>query len=799
MVARSRSARLAVLTHQYVMRMDEALMETSVSEYLENTRLWQARLARSTVETLSEDDLAHWAWILEAADADTKAERLLSSDRHKPIFVLMVILRHDEHFLKGSSLTKIYDYIEKVYIKKRHPIPRERRLPPRSLDNWINMSPLQFMVLVNRLLRHTRKTFPSSVVMVARLVVDYLGSIPLTTPKKSSRRTGYSNRCLVFNYIMGRLQQGSPVSNLVHSWRAQRILLEYSAGLERPLIIDKNSYRAIRATLLGLKKSPAEKMTAVRHAKTWPPYIRELDGTDETRDQQDYLSRSVKAGILKRSEGYADELGDHALDILGGGGPGNFVTIQTRSSPLGLWTSQYRSLQIFTDWAAKVKATRDAHEAWQMFHQPPQPDLKPNFQVYAEMFAKLFAKELEPTSSILAGDAKETFPAYQANLTEFERERLRPCSPEDLYERMLRDGNRPIKHCLYLLIIYAPNLERAAQYLNDSPLDKDAVKELTTTFTPVYESLVRIPVQIFESYLALVCSQQGRRRWAPGSDMGMIHQRPEVLRRYDNLKRAITLLTARFGVRRKPAARPWHVVMRTLARNRLVLRPFVSQAADDIEALRMMNRLFHAYRSCQPLDPVPFDCLGRCIIKVLRRPLPHSEQGKDAAEQVHIAFTTLKNTFGDLITPVKTPGAEAGQPAHSSASSALAKAHLPELYHELSAAQIQTYMEVLAKLDDVKEAVRVTEWLLRTWDTASVLRQARDPEHKQWGMMRLAFICFRTMTRGKVPQEILDRMERQIEDLGAKGGTWVWPSDEDVEAYQSYMKEKEDDLNSLPT
>lgn len=797
MVASSWNARLAVLTHQYVLRTDEEMMKTSVSEFLGDRQLWQARLDHPRFEGVSEDDLAHWAWILEAADTDTKVERLLSSERHKPAFILMVILRTDEKFLKGSSLVKLYDYIKKVHIKKQHPVAREQRLPAKSLDGRLNMPPFQFMVLIYRLLHHAHETFPSSVVAIAGLVVDYLQTIPQTIPKKSNRQTGYSRRCLVFNYAMGRVQQG-PVSNMVHAWRAQRILLEYSASLQRPLIINKNGYRSIRATLLGLKKSPAEQMTAVRHAKTWPPYIRELDGTDETRDQQDYLSRSVKAGILKRSEGYADILGDDGLDILGGGGPSNPVTIQTRSSPLGRWTEQYRSLQVFTDWAARVKATRNSHEAWQMFHHPPMPGLKPNFQVYAEMFAKLFAKEVEPTSSILAGDAKETFSPYQANLTEFERERLRPCSPEELYERMLQDGNRPIKNCLCLLIIHAPNLERATRFLNDSPLHKDVVKDLTTSFTPEYVNLVRVPVQVFKSYLAFLCIHQGRRRWVPNSDMEAIRQRPEVLRPYGNLNRAITLLTARFGVRRKAAAGPWHIVMRTLAHNKLVLRPFVSQAEDNVKALGMMNQLFHAYRSCQRLDPIPFDCLGRCIIKVLRRPLPNLEHSIDASELVHLAFTTLKATFDELITPVKTPGTdETGQPTNSNASSAH---HLPELHHELSAAHIQTYMEVLAKMDDVVEAVRVAEWLLGSWDTAGVLREARDPGHKQWGMMRMAFMCFRAMVAGKVPRETLDGMQRRFEELRAeKGGTWAWPSAGDVEAYRTYMREKEEELSRPPT
>lgn len=753
-------------------------MEPSSSWPLADSDWWSNRLKALTTKGHTEDDLAYWIWILEAEEADAKVERLVSSERYKPIFILMAVLRKDEYFVKASSLVKLYEYIRRVYLRPASEgrRPRPEGAVPRPVYKLPRMEPDKFMLLMNRLVHHSFKTLPSSVVTVAHLVTEYIRQIPDFTPNKTTQRTGYGNRCLVFNYALYLFRRTTNVGNMHHNWKAQKVLLEYSAGLERSLIIDRMSYRAVKTALLGLKKSAAEQMTAVRYAKTWPPYIRQLDGTDERRDEHYYLSRSVKAGIMKRSEGYADDPADHVLDILGGGGPGEFVTIQSRSA--APWGLHFNLLNFYTEWAARVKATRNAHEAWRIFHEPPRPGLKPNFQVYAEMFSKLLSAEVDPMSSILPGDAKETFPYDEPNLTEFERERMKPCSVPELYQMMLRDGNRPVHHCLCLLIRKAPTLTRAVQYLEDSPLDRDAVEELTKSFNPTYEKLVRIPIPVFASYIALLCFRQPRRRWA--ADPGA-RPRREYLLRYDRLNKAIRLLYARVGPKRKPATTLWYIVMRTLANDQLVLRPYVSQAEDDIDALKMMHQLFDAYSTCQILDPTPFDCLGRCIIKVLRHNLTGTT-GDIAQHEAEKALATLKPTFAALVAPVQALGDSWIKPAAGIQ---------PQLYHDLSAANIQTYMRVLAEFDEVDEGVRVVEWVLESWDLVGVLANAKDPAHKQWGMLMQAILCFREFVEGKVPAETTKRLERGFAELQDRGGTWAWPSDEDVDELR--RKREEDD------
>ncbi|PSR74882.1 hypothetical protein BD289DRAFT_487300 [Coniella lustricola] len=781
-VARSRNPRLPVLTHQYVLKDDQAMMMTSLYELLGRPEKWDGRLQRLAHKGLQEGDLAHWLWILEAESHDEQADRLLASDRFVPIFVLMAILRSDKYFRKGSSLVKLYDYIAQKYCHRYGDLMQARLfggpLKP-TMDDKRNMTPIQFMHMLRRLVYHCLQRFPSSIVMISRLVIDYIQTVTDEgLPKKSNRRTAYADRCMIFNHAIQLFRtapESSPVAHSAHSWHAQKLLLQFSAELPQPLIISSASYRAIRMVLVGLKKSEAEHMTAVRHAKGWPPYIRRFDGVDESRDAEDFLSRSVKAGMLKRSEGYADDTIDRALDTIGGFVPGESVSIQHRSGPLRVWTSHLASLNVFTEWAAKVKATRSAQEAWQKFHEAPTPGLKPNFQVYAEMFSKLYAMETPEASPVVPGQGKETHPAHEAHLTEYERERLRPCDPDELYERMLRDGNRPVRHCLNLLIQHATSVEKAVQICKDGGLHSQGIIDLTTSFTPQRANLEEIPLPTFNAYLSLLCRLQSRRRWRAGQ----LHQlQPELLVHHDHLHRAVKLLTTRMTRQSKRAALPWHTVMQALAEPTIVLRPYVSRHEDNMHALQITKRLFEAYRATLHMHPVAFDCLARCVRKVLGSGDHHDEATLVARRQaVYTCMEPLQTAFWQLTK------------AHTVDAKDMASY---TLVHELSSAHIQTYLETLMEYGDLAEGAEVVKWVLSTWGLGDVLQKARDPNHKQWEILMQAFACFRAYADASMDASLVYELQELFEAAAQQGGTWRWPTEEDVEAYKSHKEMQED-------
>lgn len=793
MVASSRSQRLPLMALQHAIKKDEAEMETSLSDFFQDPETWRTRVNFLVQRGITEGDLDHWLWILEAKTIDTKIKRFLSTDRHKPIFLLLALLHKDDPIAKGSSLVGLFDYVARTYLgpeQKYGIIPREEEALPQSLDNAINMGPSFFCLLIKRLTHQCMQVFPTSIVAVARLAVDYIRAIPdVKQPRKSNRRTGYVDCCMVFNYAMCQFKRtppSRPLQTMRFNWRAQRILLGFSAGLRRPLVIDRPSYRAIRTVLMGLKKSQAEKRVAFRLVKTWPPYRKNWDGTDEARAPEDDLSRSIKAGILKREEGYSDDISDHALSVLGGA-TYEHGTVQTRSRSPRLWRGPQMSLNMFSDWAMRVKATRNSHEAWQIFLQSPSAGTKPNYQVYAEMFAKLFAKEVTDPDTGVPGDSKEVFPPYEFNLTEFELARLKPDGVDELYARLLRDGNRPVHNCLRLLVLHATSLSKALRYLQDSPLDRDAVMDMTSSSRPSYDNLQKIPIPIFDAYIALLCRLQPRRRWETDRNAGARREVPSP--RYDFVNRAVQLVGLRLGgwapsTEKKTWARPqkraasheaWHIVMRTLANNKLVLKPHLPQWEDDVEVLSMFVTIYYVFRDTQGLNPVAFDCLGRCLSKVLRHGrgvIRSSGRSLEVDKLSWVARMALKKAFKELTTPVKT-------------GPALSEYDLPPLYHEISGGHIHSYIKTLSRLEDVDEMVHVIKWVLQSWDEEQILENARDPEHKQYISVSDAFIFFRAFAEKKVSPAVLEWIEKKFQELNEKGSPWVWPSDYDVEEFMS--------------
>lgn len=760
---------------QYVLRRERST-NTSLSQLIHEPNMqWERRMALKARKGISEEDIANWVWILEAPDADTKVDRFFSSDQPKPLFVLMALLRKDENIIKQSSLVRLYDYVAWMCQRVRSAPARQEshKHAQRAMLSWRELTPRLFLVILDRLTHHSMMRFPSSIVTIARLVVDYVRGIPEHyVPRKSSQRTGFANRCMVVNFAIQKFGRTTrkQLINLPHNWRAQRTLLILSAEMQRPIVLTRMSYAAIRMVLIGLKKEQAEKDAAKRHSKTWPPYIRQLDGLDEAKQNEEYLSRSVQAGILKRQEGYADRIFDRTLDILGGAVLSESVTVQTRSRPPQNWSGSLSSLQIFTAWAARVRATRNIYEAWQMFNESPSPGLKPNYQVYAEMFSKLYAKEVDPLSEILPGETKQVFPPYLGNWTAFERENLRPCSPEELYERMLKDGNRPVRDCLRVLLRNAPSVASANMYLRDSPLNKKGVEQMIEFINPKMEQLASIPLPVFDAYISVLCLFQGHKRWAPTTTRD---SRPmSSFSKYDYLPRAIKLVTTRLASTRKAAQEPWHTIMRALSDENVIIRPYVTKVEDDMDSLKHLLLLFQTYETTQSLHPFAFHCLARCVRKVARHALA-GELSENDHQVVNMAVDKMKTIFWELIAPVKDVSGR----LHDD---------LPVQFHEISSANVSIYIETLGLVGEIDEAARVMEWVLASYGQDGLLEKARDPGHKQWQFMHQAFICFRAFCTKDVPQlseAVLRRIETRFEELQAEGSTWEWPSDEEVGNY----------------
>ena len=471
---------------------------------------WKDRLRSFFTKGYSEQDLEHWVWILSADDGDSRIQRFLSAGRPQPVFMLLLLVRNDEIIRRPESLMYLMRYVGKLHTKNTRPhIGETHHLSRQALTVD------QFLIFLRRIVQHVQRVVPRAIVTVAQLTADYIEKTPLETDKRNRRRRrdGYTNRHMVFNTALLLFKTPAkfqPIANMESNWRAQKILLATSENLVPRLIVNKVSFRAIRQVMIGLRKSTEERLVARRYVKSWPPYRQDFDGLDARRSVEDDYSRSVKAGILMKEEGYTEDDYDRALDNLGGTSAES-PTIQTRSLPPREWKDEKEAWNFFNRWAMKIRATRNANEAWRIF--TIFSDVAPNFQVYAEMLLKLHANPVDEDAPTQPGDARETYPVHRANYSEYELARQTPPSVSELYAQMIAGGVKPEGYCLHLLVRNARSMEEGLRYLRDSGVDAETIDTLARFGgVPTHRQLLRIPLMTFASYVLLLCRLHPNRR-----------------------------------------------------------------------------------------------------------------------------------------------------------------------------------------------------------------------------------------------------------------------------------------------
>lgn len=465
-VASDRSLHLPNLLGQAVMRRLAKIGEKQPvwASDLETWDQFDKRVGKLASRDITTELLSHWAWILTTTDRDLRVRRFCLSPHKQSDFVLVYILKTDHRDLAKETLILLVDYLSKRYKK--------------TIGGRIHVQSPQFTYLVVNLVKRSLAIWPPLLVTLARVTADYIKSIPRIA-SKTGKEHGYQVQCQVFNSVVQALGS-EPRSGRQKArewcWEAQKTLLECSSTSEPQLVISRASYRAIRTVLLALQKTPMEEKVAVRSSSNWPPYREEWDGTDELRNPEDDLSRTSKAGILMHEAGYDSSWIDEALTALGGSFPGRQPTVQTKTlefkfkdNPDALWT-------------ARMRATRTAREAWRVFQTPPVPGMLPTSNVYAVMFAKLYALPVD-MPGVVPGDTRRVFPIDNGNLSAFSISVLDPPTPKSLYLRMLKQRLAPTGECLKVLIKTATSTQEALGYFKDSPYRQ---------YTPVLQLSLRV-------------------------------------------------------------------------------------------------------------------------------------------------------------------------------------------------------------------------------------------------------------------------------------------------------------------
>lgn len=504
-----KSYRLPIVLIQMQLRREVAadpIKNEEIAKLLPPEKEWDRILRLLQANGHSEESLEHYMEILFTSGDEERCRIFLEQDMPKPGFLLAFILRSGSGFTSVERLDGLINYFgtrlkQTIDANLNHKAP-EPLEEGRALKAMEKLAPEDIEKLLSRLAFHCRRIEPRRLIKLAEATAEFIMNYQATS--RNPEQT-YHAQCKYFNQALVALaeRKGSgPQRKAVpyaYLWEAQRILLGMSGSLPRALLVNRDGFNAIRFVLAGMPKNRTEQHSARRHSRSWPPHLRPGDGMDETLEPDESWSRVVRAGMMMQEAGFPKTEIDDALDILQGLAREGSPTIQQR-----VHKSPARPLKA---WAASITATRNAQEAWDRFQHPPQPGQKPGPAEYSALFQRLYARDADPEIGTLPGDNTLNYDTNQENnLTDLERERLKPPHPDALFEMMKSAGVGIDESCLVVLVSNADSLQSAHRYLLEGATSWDVFSNLLAT-SPEPGLLKLIPLPLFSAYID-VCSRE---------------------------------------------------------------------------------------------------------------------------------------------------------------------------------------------------------------------------------------------------------------------------------------------------
>jgi hypothetical protein len=785
-VASMRTMRLPMVILQFMIRRD--ILRTGEDRHLldllpkgaQRRRLIKI-LASNGYSRSELDEIVH---ILKAETDQQRCERFLEARCHKPIWLFHFVIRPSADIRRITTFGDLMDYCERTYDGRREwgtdEIPRRTPMRNMTTENFcatIKYLAIQSMILDGRLL-----------VRVSELVAQYIEN--MTRWNLHARRIFHA-QCFLFNSALASfVPSRKPLPPTWYRptryyWEAQRNLLSMSASLDRPLIISKSGFRAVREVLAGLNKDAAEVRNSMRHAHTWPPYLKVGDGIDEMTDPEDNWSRSVSGGTLQQEAGYPLEQQDLVLDVLQGRAPDGTPTIQQR-----IVRPPNRKMGI---WEATIRATRNPEEAWARFLSPPEPGMVPGVQEYGAMFSKLCQRAADPDMNLRPGDRAFSFPIWEdPNLSEFEKSRLRPPSVEKLYSLMRNEGIRPSGACLEILVANAPSRETGHKYLLES---SEWTRPLL--YLPKAKHLREVRTPLVMAYVKLLCNLDV----APGR----------------HLLRAIQICDRRFeddDGSRVWTPYAWGLVLRALCNKTGPKGHLLSQTSTSLFTqvrtyLRVADRI---QRSSLIRIPTVVQ-FGKCLRKGVARALAshlHDMETQNTAQNSPMRLLYdigFRETHADQLERLRINSRaqnrwlvllRAGSDMldgmiekllHREAdTNKIIRCHEVESLERMAAREdpvragdAYEILATYAYLGDYERMASFLEWLVGEWSSPSILEQLEGYEEiPGFANFNDALCIFRRYAEPMLPEERVEGLRAYI--MGARL-MWTWPDDKVLEAF----------------
>ncbi|EMT68572.1 hypothetical protein FOC4_g10012989 [Fusarium odoratissimum] len=733
-IAAIRTVRLPVVVIQMHLRHQvEADPENNrdLAQALPNKSEWEALMKTLEYSGNTEERLNEYMSILFAKTDEDRCRLFLADMSPKPVFMLNYLLRLGSSISEISTLDHLLEYVQE---RLRATTEKARQMSwgrGRASSEMERFTTEDFMIIMERLAFHCRRIEARRLIVLADIMAEFIFNYKIGSAEQT-----YWMRCKYFNAGLTAIARNSG-SGPQHSsvpyayvWEAQRTLLRMSGSLPEALLVDRNAFRAIRTVLSGMPKNRDEIHNATRYSKSWPPYLRPADGMDEAMEA------------------------DPKQDL--------------------------------SAWQASIIATRNAHEAWKQFCQPPKAGMAPGLPEYAAMFRRSFARDADPEKGTLPGDNSLSHPTNEdMNLTELEKLRQQPPTPQELYEMMKCEGLLPDEHILHILVANAQTLQEAHRYLRDGSTEHHNYAHLLVP-DPTADMLKAIPLPLFSAYVDMLSKT--------------VHPKGS------NLIRAIRLAELRVGRRNQNwLPHVWAPIMKNVGQHHYGLKL-------TLEAqLRLIIHLVDRIDAVQGMTLFLFNRFVRTLRKILRREL-----------QVLASAVEANNTNFNLLGALycrnaEEDGANTEMDTETRSNSALHLfrvliSRMKGFYHALVAEEQERQrpeaeqttdlsfvdimrsrrdpvlapfahdlMQSLAFAGEYNEMAQLTMWLMVEWGPL----QSQEDEMINMEVLPHDVDMLETLCAYRAFAEpmLTDEVRNHVRDVRFQIGIWQWPGDQMVQSY----------------
>jgi len=376
--------------------------------------------------------------------------------------------------------------------------------------------PATRFIVVNRLLRHAREVWPQALEAIIEHMIQFTPNVAKTTKDRSKLIkiiTYQMNKAMT---LVSQATAVSPYKDIRYQEAPIVRILSYMANHDPALQINRDGYRAVVRIQLAQKKTESEEKWAQLKSLSWPPWKEDRTRMDAKIGPEHGISKAGETLERMKEAGYQPEPWEQLAQVYSGWDVDGTPTIQTRvfmSANVGD-TSLTSAV-----WAARIRTTRTAQEAWACYLAYEDTKLPTDHRVLMAIFRVLHQEERRQRAEkrklrypkqdedgnqdpLHPGDVREVSPLPPSS-HQYTYTRSAPPTVHELYLQLKQQDAELRDSCLAFLIANAESFKVGIEYLRSVHqkyiLDRPASADSYTESDPAL-----VPWVLFDAYIELL-------------------------------------------------------------------------------------------------------------------------------------------------------------------------------------------------------------------------------------------------------------------------------------------------------